>query len=143
MSYYEELVDSLTEEQLNKLEEKIKEKRGYVEPGGRIPTTAYGKPFQRDVEEAIEEIEKSDIPEKTKKFLLSLLKKIGISKTGKFFGGEALREGESLSVLPQGNGTVRLSKELGEEDIEAEVRSFLFSGMEHQKKKRSLLDEEE
>lgn len=139
MGYVEEFVENLTEEQLDKLEQKIKEKKGYV------PSKAYGN--REDIDKAIEDLEESNVTEETKKFLLRLLKKLVASKKT----GEQLSQ--YFSVLPQEEkglkgspkvnlATGELQYPLTEGEAEEAARSFLLAGTEHQRKKSLLLDEE-
>ena len=134
----------LSKEQLGEIQQALQEKRGYTEP--RRPVKAYGYADREDVDEVIKDLEESNVPEKTKKFLLRLLKKLKESeKTGEVFqpslGEVSLQDKDSgvvrtFSVLPQEHRT-------GEEDTDF-ARWFVHeAGKEHQRKRRLLLDEEE
>ena len=145
MSYIEEFIENLTDEQLDEAEAKIKEKK-YGKPFEK-PTKAYARPYGMDfVKTVLAFLRKAGIslPEEDEKKLKAMAGKM--QKTGErllisqelTLEDKLSGEVKTFSVLPQEEG--RTGEELERETEEA-AKAFIMAGKEHQKRK-SLFDEE-
>jgi len=125
----------LTEEQLGKIEEALKEKRGYTEPTKAYAKGPYGKQFIEAVLKLLKKagIKLSDEDQSKLEAMAGKTGELSISRTGDIFSVLPQEEGGTLTKLKVNLATGELYRPMREEEVDKAVDEFMTHGIQHQR----------